>query len=166
MKAATISMLKKELQHCSEEELRNLCMRMAKYKVENKELLTYLMFDSQQEDNYINEVKLLIDKNFGLINDKSYYLLRKGVRKILRETKKYIRYSGEKRTSVELLCYFCERLKAKFPNMTALGAIQKILDTTLNTIRKQITYLHEDLQYDYKKIISKLTDSEDLLDDY
>ena len=42
MKAASIVTIRKELKHKSSEELQKLCLRLAAYKVENKELLTYL----------------------------------------------------------------------------------------------------------------------------
>ena len=46
MKAATVAQLKKELQFKSQEEIMELCLRLARFKKENKELLTYLLFES------------------------------------------------------------------------------------------------------------------------
>ena len=44
MKAATVKQLKDELKHSTSEELMNLCLRLSRFKKENKELLTYLLF--------------------------------------------------------------------------------------------------------------------------
>ncbi len=103
MKAATVSELKKELQTRSEKELMALCLRLSKFKKENKELLTYLLYESADEMGYIRTVQLEIDEQFSEINTKTYYFIKKSVRKILRNIKKYIRYSGKKQTEVELL---------------------------------------------------------------
>ena len=50
MKAATVAQLKKELQFKSQEETMQLCLRLARFKKENKELLTYLLFESDSEE--------------------------------------------------------------------------------------------------------------------
>ncbi len=110
MKAVTVKELKTELNNCSNTEMIELCLRLSKFKKENKELLTYLLFESSNEEGYIQSVKTEIDEQFDLINTKTYYFIKKSVRKILRTIKKYIRYSKNKETEVELLLYFCIKL--------------------------------------------------------
>ena len=61
MKTATISELKKELKYKSQEQLLEYCLAMARFKKESKELLTYLVFESEQEDTYIKSVKQYMD---------------------------------------------------------------------------------------------------------
>ena len=41
--------IKKEIQHLPTEQLAELMLRLARYKKENKELLTYLLFESHDE---------------------------------------------------------------------------------------------------------------------
>jgi hypothetical protein len=106
MKAATISQLKKELSYRSQEELLDLCLRLSKFKKENKELLTYLLFDSIDEEEYIEAVKSEVDGEFNSINTKNFHYIKKSVRKILRNIKKYSRYSLKKETEVEHLFLF------------------------------------------------------------
>ena len=108
MKAASVAQLRKELKYRSSEELESLCLRLARFKKENKELLTYLLFESENEVHYVAQVKEDMDAKFDEINKSSIYYIKKSVRRILRETKKYIRYSNVKETEVELLLYFCE----------------------------------------------------------
>jgi hypothetical protein len=43
MKAASILELKQELQHTSSKEIVELCLRLARFKKENKELLTFFL---------------------------------------------------------------------------------------------------------------------------
>ena len=149
MKTATIKELKDELGHYSREELLDYCLRMAKFKKENKELLTYLLFEASNEAHYIEGLKELIDERFSEINTSNYYYIKKSIRKILREIKKYLRYSKNKETAVELLIYFCQKLALIQPSMNRSIALQNIYQRQLALIRKTIKTLDEDLQYDY-----------------
>ena len=111
MKAASLKELKTELYNLTPEQVLNLCMHLAKYKKENKELLTYLLFEAHDEQSYIKEIKEQIDALFNDVNKSHIYLAKKTLRKILRITNKYIKYSGSKQTEVELLIYFCKKLR-------------------------------------------------------
>ena len=55
-------------------------------------------------------VKKEIDEEFSSINTHSFFYVKKSIRKILRNTKKYIRYSKKKETEAELLLYFCQSM--------------------------------------------------------
>ena len=149
MKTATIKELKDELRHYSREELLDYCLRMAKFKKENKELLTYLLFEASNEAHYVEGLKELIDERFSEINTSNYYYIKKSIRKILREIKKHLRYSKNKETAVELLIYFCQKLALMQPSMNRSIALQNIYQRQLALIRKTIKTLDEDLQYDY-----------------
>lgn len=149
MKTASIVDIKKELTHKSYEELADLCLRLSKFKKENKELLTYLLFESHDEDGYIQSVKNYIDEEFATINTTSYFYIKKSVRKILRNIKKYTRYSLKKETEVELLIYFCEILKDFKPSIKHNVTLMNIYERQLVLAKKIIATLHEDLQYDF-----------------
>lgn len=156
MKPSTIKQLKDELKHRSQTELLELCLRLARFKKENKELLTYLLFEASNEDQYIKSIQQDIDEQFENINKKSYYFIRKSTRKILRDIKKYIRYSKKKETEVELLLYFCKKLKNFSPSIKKSVRLQNIYSRQLLLIRKAVATLHEDLQYDYELEIKEL----------
>ncbi len=149
MKTATIAQLKKELQYRSSDDHIQLCLRLARFKKENKELLTYLLFESENEESYIESVKLEIDDQFSMVNTNSYFYIKKSVRKILRTLKKFIRYSGNKETEVELLLYFCQKLKDFNPSIKRNVTLTNLYERQLVFIGKKITALHEDLQYDF-----------------
>jgi len=156
MKPATVAQLKKELKFRSSDELEELCLRLAKFKKENKELLTYLLFQSHNEETYIESVKQVIDEGFSTINTNSYYYMKKTVRKVLRMVKKYIRYSKKKETEVELLLYFCEQLKDLRPSIKRNKTLTNLYERQLTLVKKRITELHEDLQHDYTLEIEEL----------
>ncbi len=156
MKAATVVQLKKELQHRNPDEILQLCLRLARFKKENKELLTYLLFEADHEEGYIEAVKAEMDEAFSEINTNSYFYIKKSVRKILRTIKKYIRYSGNKETEVALLLYFCQELKEFNPSIKRNTTLMNLYERQLVFIRKKIDALHEDLQYDYGILLNEL----------
>lgn len=149
MKAVSVAILKKELQQRSPEELMDLCLRLSKFKKENKELLTYLLFEAHDESGYIEAVKHELDVQFDTINTNSYHYIKKSIRKILRLVKKYARYSLKKETEVELLLYFCNKLNDFEPSIYNNVSLTHIYNRQIISIKKIITALHEDLQYDY-----------------
>lgn len=158
MEAATIKILKDELRQRPPDQLLEFCLHLARFKKENKELLTYLLFEADDEEGYIRTVQESMDMLFEGINRTSYYFIRKGVRKILRETKKYIRYSKKKETEVQLLLYFCEKLKSLQPDYTRSSVLKNLFDRQVALIRKRIEKLHPDLQYDFGLELQRLLD--------
>ncbi|APZ47881.1 hypothetical protein BW723_16965 [Polaribacter reichenbachii] len=156
MKAVTIKQLKDELSHKSADELKELCLHLSRFKKENKELLTYLLFESHNEEGYIQSIKDQMDEQFSDINTKSYFYIRKSVRKILSLTKKFIRYSKKKETETELLLYFCKKLKEMKPSINRSQRLQNVFDAQVRMINKAIEKLHEDLQYDYQLELDEL----------
>jgi len=156
MKTATVKEIKDELQHFSKEELLEFCLRLGKFKKENKELLTYLLFEASNEAYYVEGLKQTIDLQFEQVNTKTYYFIKKSVRKILREIKKHIRYSKNKETAVELLIYFCKKLASFNPSMNKSIALRNIYDRQMILINKTIKELDEDLQYDYRRELENL----------
>ena len=149
MKSATVANIRKELKHKSNQELAELCLRLSRFKKENKELLTYLLYEADYEAGYIETIKAEIDEQFDQINTSSFFYIKKSVRKILRNTKKYIRYSLNKETEVELLLYFCQKLKVMTPSISRNTTLTNLYDRNIIAIKKKVKNLHEDLQYDY-----------------
>jgi len=156
MKTATVKELKLELSTRSPKELLEICLRLSKFKKENKELLTYLLYESNDEEAYIQGVKFEIDQQFELINNQNWYLIKKSVRKILRTTKTYIRYSKNKQTEVELLIHFCTRLKNMKPSIKNNHVLTNLMERQVQLIRKSLLSLHEGLRYDYESIMNEL----------
>jgi hypothetical protein len=156
MKAASLKELKAEFSMLPKEQLLGLCLHLAKYKKENKELLSYLLFESHDEQSYINEVKIIIDEQFEGVNTSNLYLAKKTLRKILRTTNKYIKYSGSKQTEVELLIYYCKRLRKAGISLRANTALGNTYMRQIQRITKALATLHEDLQYDYSEELKLL----------
>jgi predicted lipase len=156
MEVAPVSEIKKELKNLSPEEIQAIVLRLAKYKKENKELLSYLLFDSWNEEEYIRRVKEQIDLEFMSLNRSSFYLAKKTIRKVLRTTKKHIRFSGRKETEIELLLYFCKKLKNSKLNYKSSRVVFNLYINQVKRIQKVISMLHEDLQFDYREELEAL----------
>ena len=69
MDTASLSEIKKELQTIPQKVLIEHLLRVSKYKKENKELLSYLLFESHDEQGFISSVQQLMDTAFDEIND-------------------------------------------------------------------------------------------------
>ena len=156
MKAATVKMIKENLKMRSKDELIEICLSLSKFKKESKEFLTYLLFEADDENYYVEVIKEEINDDFKKINFNNYYYVKKSVRKILRTTKKNIRYSKKKQTEIELLLHFCKNVsKLKYVDYEN-SILNKIFNREINKIKKLVSTLHPDLQYDYKIEISEI----------
>jgi hypothetical protein len=132
-----------------------LCLRLARYKKENKELLAYLLFEADDEPEYIRSVKTEMDLLFREISRATPYLTKKGVRKALAFTNQRIRYSGQKRTEVELMIHYCKKFRKEVPYRSNI-TIKNIYLRQIQRIKKVIVSLHEDLQFDYNEEVKQL----------
>ncbi len=157
MKSATIHELKNELLHLNQKQLVDICLRLSKFKKENKELLTYVLFESGDEQAYISGVKTYIDNGFAESAGKTnIFILKKIIRKILRVTRTQIRYSGSKTVEIELLLHFCESMHSIHSLVTKNPVLKNIYDNQLKKVNKILLTLHEDLQYDYSRKLAAI----------
>ena len=151
MKSATIHEIKQELLTAKPAELVELCLRLGRFKKENKELLTYLLFEAHDETGYITGIKKEIDYEFAAVNTSHLYFAKKTLRKIARLINKYCRYSGSKQTEVELRIYFCLQLKESGIPIERNPVISNLYNSQLKKIHMLLEGLHEDLRYDYRR---------------
>lgn len=137
-------------------ELTELCLRLAKYKKENKELLTYLMFEAHNEEGFIQSVKKEVDEQFGDINLSNLYYVKKTLRKILKNINKHIRYTGSSQVTVELLIYFCKSIQETGIPIQKNVMIANLYKGQVEKINKTLLSMHEDLQHDYAREVASL----------
>jgi hypothetical protein len=156
MRSATIQELKQELLNTPATELTELCLRLAKYKKENKELLTYLLFEAHDEEGFIQSIKKEVHEQFAEINHSNLYYVKKTLRKILRNINKHIRYTGSSQVTVELLICFCQSIKESGIPIQKNPVIANLYKGQLQKINKTLLSLHEDLQHDYARKVTAL----------
>lgn len=156
MKIASVNEIKQELSHASQKDLVTLCMQLVKFKKENKELLTWLLFESHDLPGYIQNVKNEMDEQFAGVNSSSLYLAKKTFRKILRIANKYIRHTGSKEAEVEILLHYCQSLKRSGIPLHKSTALNNIYQAQIKKINTAVESFHEDLAYEYSKQVEEL----------
>jgi uncharacterized protein YpuA (DUF1002 family) len=157
MKSATVAELKKELEHLPPSRSAELTLRLARFKKENKELLTFLLYESHDVPGFIKQVKDEMDEEFLKMNRDTLYLAKKSLRKILRQVAKYCRYIGTTEAEVELLIHFVNNIhRTNIPYKDGV-VINNLYDNQIRKIKKLIQELDEDLQYDWERELTNAT---------
>ena len=156
MKAASISEIKKELKSKDPNELLELCLRLGRFKKENKELLTYLLYEAQDENAYIASIKREVEEQMKEVNKTQLYYARKNLRRIIRMMDRFIRYSGNKATEAEARIHFCKRMIDNKIPFNRTKALRNIFDGQVKKIKVAIKKLHPDIQFDLKQELEVL----------
>jgi len=156
MKPATVHEIKQELSSLPPSQLAELCLRLAKFKKDNKELLTFLLFEASDLTAYIASVKKEIDQGFEDLPKPNLYLTKKSLRKVLRITTRQIRYTSSPQAEVELLTYFLSKIRQSGIPVDKHPILTNLYQGQLKKVHAVIASLHEDLQYDYKRGLKDL----------
>jgi len=147
--------IKKEVQHLPAVQLAELCLRLARYKKENKELLAYILFEADNEAAFIEKIKAETGFMFSQLPSRSYDAA-KSLRKILRLLTKYTKFMGSKEAEIDLLLSFCNNYVDYIDRKISYKPLRMILSRQLLKIRTLIGKLHEDLQDDYTETYNTL----------
>lgn len=156
MKAASLNEIKKELLEQDTKSIHALCMRLAKYKKENKELLSYLLFEAHDESGYVSAIKSEMDEQFHSLPTGNVYYIKKSLRKVLRIVNKHIKYSGNKQSELELRLYFCTKVKEAGVPLRSSTVLYNMHEQQVKKIKDILKQLPEDLQFDYHHDIASL----------
>ncbi len=156
MKTISLSQLQKELATLEKKQVLEICMKLAKHKKENKELLSYLLFGSADEKQYLEESKEKLDDLFLTVSRKTTYTTKKGLQKVVRHLNKFIKTSKNKQTEVELRIYFCSKIRAARINLDSSGIISNLYYREKDKINLALSKLHEDVQFDYRGEVEKI----------
>ncbi len=147
--------VKAELKHMSSTQLADLCLRMVKYKKENKELLAYLLFEAHDQEAFITGIKAESGLMYSQLSNQSYQMA-KNIRKILRFINKQIKFMGSKQGEVELLLQFCKDYLDYADRRASYKPLRQILIRQLVKIKTAVGKLEEDLQFDYRQEYNEL----------
>ncbi len=156
MKAATVQDIKQALQELPPGKLVEITLRLAKFKKDNKELLSYLLFESEHTDRFVGELKLEMEAEFQTMNTSHVYYAKKTLRKILRNINKQARYIATKEAEAELLLHYLRLLKDSELPIQKTPVLMNLYAGQLKKTKKLIDSMHEDLQYEYLRLWKKL----------
>ena len=154
MNPASIDDIKNELKQLPPKKVLDLTLRLARFKKENKELLTYLLFESHDEAGYIQTLETDMDEQFADVDPTPVSQAKKKYRKILRGINRQIKYIGNKSAAVELLLYFSAKLNDQDTSLHP--KLQTIFLQQLAKAEKLLPLIEEDLQFDYRQKIDEL----------
>ena len=153
MKPASVIEIKKELEKRDFDEILDYCLRLSRFKKENKELLSFLLFDSADISSYVENLKQEVDQQFEQINKTNVYFIKKSVRKVLRNLNKHIRFSGTKQVEAELLIHFCNNIISHDLPIKKSQQLMNLYENQLKKIDEALSSLHPDLQYDLRRLL-------------
>lgn len=156
MKPASVNEIKQKLKELEKKELIEICQRLARFKKENKELLTYVLFEEEDVANYIKNVNEETDESFSQVNVSNVYFAKKTIRKILRIANKHIRYTGSKTAEAEILLHFLTNFKGLNISWRKSTALSNLYAAQIKKIEAAVNTMHEDLQYDYRRELERL----------
>lgn len=149
--AATLSELKKALVQLPHDELLDVCLRLTKFKIDNKELLTYLLLKSHDEPAYAEGLCDEIDRQF---RDQPPH--KRMLRKIVRWMDRCLRFSGNKETELQVRIHFCRCVADIAPKMKRCRVTANLYATQLSKIEKTLDKVHPDLQFDFRREMAGL----------
>jgi hypothetical protein len=152
---SSIQEQKKELKALSSAELAEICLRLSKYKKDNKELLNYLLFHQHDPRAYVDSVKAELQVEFEQLNKQSYYC-SKSLRKILRNLSRQAKYVANTELELDMLLWFCTNYLQYVDLKTNNKSLQNILLRQFQKMEKLSKKLHEDLQFDYQQESDKI----------
>ncbi len=152
MKAASIAELKKELLRLDHSDLLDACLRLARFKKDNKELLTYLLFLAHDEQGFVNSLCKEIDEQFALTPNAH----KKTVRKVIRWMNKCLRFTKVKDSEVQVRLHFCEVLRSSDTAIESSKVMTNMYTGQLKKIRTVVEKLHEDVQREVEREVQKL----------
>jgi len=155
MKPEKLITIKKELNGLSIQQLTEICLRLAKYKKDNKELLNYLLYDASDPLAYAGQVKVFLEEDFKTL-PRPYYQSSKTLRKILRIMNRHAKYTVSKQVELELLIWFCNSFLKYGDTGTSHKPLQALFIRQLDKIKGVLPKLHEDLQFDYTQEFENL----------
>ena len=78
-------------------------------------------------------------------------MAKKTIRKIIRISNKYARYSGNKSTEASIVIHLIHSINALPIHKEESAALTNIYTSLVKKTNKIISTLHEDLQYDFQK---------------
>lgn len=152
----SLKTIRDELSLLTNKELISIVSALIKFRKDNKELVTYMLFDSKDETVYVKTVIEETNTAMESVNRFNAKQQIKHIRKVLRNVKKAIKISGNHETAITLLLHFCSIMKEKNLPIYRFKGINLIWERCISQIETEMLKIHEDLRYDYGEELKRL----------
>lgn len=149
--ANSLNEIKNSLKTLDAQELRMHLLRLAKYKKENKELLSFILYLEGDMNQFLKDVKHEMDEGFSALNTSTSYISAKGLRKVLKMVNKYIKFSADKNAEVEWLIHFCKKMKASPVRIGSSVVLTNLYNRQVERIYRALEHLHDDQRADFRQ---------------
>lgn len=156
MKIASLADIKKELSYLNEKELKDLILELSKFSTDNKAYLFFKLFERDNPRLFIEMVMEEIEFEFVKANTKHYHFAKKSAQGIRRKLNKLLKLTKDKTAQIELILFFCEKMKLYGYLTFHHPVIENLYTTQIRKTEKLISGLHEDLQYDFQHQLNEL----------
>jgi hypothetical protein len=156
MQIPSLAQLKKELSYLSEKELVEVIAELSKFSRENKSFLFFKLNAKDHPGLFIEMAQEELLEEFNKARSDHYYYAKKSAQKIRRQMNKFLKLTKEKTDKIEVLLFFCEKMREKGFLDHHYPVLENIFQLQLGKAVKLISQLHEDLQFDYEGRIEEL----------
>lgn len=141
---------KKEIAKLDNKHLAEICIRLAKHKTENKELLNYLLFFSYDNELYIEDLKQDIAIVFNHLPIGEYASTVQ-LKKLILRLNKHLKFVADKSREAEIITNFCHTFMEHINIRSHYSPLIQVLYRQFSKLNKVILKLDEDLQFDYQQ---------------
>jgi len=157
MNIPSLAAIKKELSYLDEKELISLILNLSKFTRDNKAFLYFKLNERDQPSLFVDTVKEELDKLFQTANTTSFYLTKKSSQTIRRKLNKALKFSANKTDQIELILFFCEKLKTYGYLKFNHPVISNLFQMQIQKAEKLILKLEDDLRYDYTQLLEQIS---------
>ncbi len=155
MQPASIDTIKQELKQRTPKQVLDILLHLARFKKENKELLTYLLFEATDNEAYVRQVKEEITDALHQIDGLPAYQYKKQFRKMQRKLGKPVKYMNNKSATIELYMHVIEQISADRKTSFIRAFLDKVAEQYIRKIEKILPAVPEDLAGDIARRIQQ-----------
>src|SRR5690606_36083693 len=139
-----------------QKELITLIADLSKFNTDNKLFLYFQLYGREQPDLFTEVVQEELVRQFQTGNTQNSYYAKKSAQGIRRKLNKYLKFTKDKATQVDLIAFFCEMLVEYGYLRHRHPVIENLYLMQVGKVERLLGQMHEDLQYDYRDMLAEL----------
>lgn len=156
MKIASLAEIKKDLKYLSDKELIEIIADLSKFSTDNKTFLYFRIFGKDDPALFKEMVQEELFQEFLKANRGNFHQAKKSAQMIRRKLNKFLKFTRDKSTKVDLITFFCRKLSEFGFLDYRHPVIENLFYMQLRKMETLIREMHEDLQYDYQDKVGEL----------